>query len=186
MHSGVGTTPRPEALAPIPLWEMPVYRSPEANSGRNGQSAETTAGKRRGGLRKLSQTSVSLPQEVRSEGQDRRELRLTWSSTAQQRPAPSLHKIVRPLLGVVGDRAVSSAGGHSYDNGGVQAGGARLSYGMDRQHFVISAPPKRSCPAQGLPPRPAGRGASEAYCGHDRQSRARPARWQRLRAAALQ
>jgi hypothetical protein len=51
--------------------------------------------------------------------------------------------------------------------------------------FVVNARSKRSCPARDLSSLPGGRGASAAYCGHDRRSPARPARWQRLRAAAV-
>ena len=142
-------------------------------------------GKRRGGLRKLSQTSVSYRKsEVRGPRSSRTPLDLELnSSTASRFFAPQARST---SLGRCGGSS-SVFRGRTFMQWRIPGGkDATDRHGTDRQYVVISAPSKQSCPAQGLPPRPAGRGASEAYCGHDRQSPARPARWQRLRAAALQ
>jgi hypothetical protein len=53
-----------------------------------------------------------------------------------------------------------------------------------RSEPLLNARSRQSCPAQGLRALSPGRGASEACCGRGRQSRARPARWRRLRVVA--
>ena len=45
---------------------------------------------------------------------------------------------------------------------------------------LLNARSRQSCPAQGLRALSPGRGASEACCGRDRQSPARPARWRNV------